>query len=294
MSKLPTIKADYLEAGSGPVVILIHSSVSGARMWRALMDDLKDDFHVRAVNLYGYGRTPPWSSDAPQTLDDQAGLVETALPNADQISLVGHSFGGSVAMKLAARLSRRVTKLVLLETNPFYLLEQAGRADAFAEAMGLRDCVKKFGALGKWATAAEQFADYWGGAGSWQNMPSERRNAFAEALKPNYFEWDAVMDETTPMERWARLLPRSTLLVSDPNTVLPIREITALLRRSCPSWTYKEIADGGHLAPLTRPDLINPLVRAFLRSELCDDRASPMHASGTAESGTSRPLAYHA
>jgi pimeloyl-ACP methyl ester carboxylesterase len=295
MSKLPTVKADYLEAGSGPVVILIHSSVSGARMWRGLMDDLKDDFHVRAVNLYGYGRTPPWSSDAPQTLDDQARLVETALPTkADTVRLVGHSFGGSVAMKLAARLSRRVTKLVLLETNPFYLLEQAGRADAFAEAMGLHDCVKKFGSLGKWAAAAEQFADYWGGAGSWENMPAERRHAFAEALKPNYFEWDAVMDETTPVDQWARLLPRSTLAVSDPNTVLPIREIIAILRRSCPMWTYKEIADGGHMAPLTRPDLINPLVRAFLRSELCDDRAPPMHASRTAESGASRPLAYHA
>jgi pimeloyl-ACP methyl ester carboxylesterase len=119
MIKLPTIKADFLEAGSGPVVMLVHSSVSGARMWRRLMDDLKDDFYVRAVNLYGYGPTPPWSGDAPQTLDDQARLVETALPtNADHVSLVGHSFGGSVAMKLAARLSGRITKLVLLRDEP--------------------------------------------------------------------------------------------------------------------------------------------------------------------------------
>ena len=101
-------------------------------------------------------------------------------------------------------------------------------------------------------------------------MSVERRNTFVESLKPNYFEWDAVMQETTPVEQWARLLPRSTLLVSDPNTVLPIREITAILRQSCPMWTYKEIAGGGHMAPLTRPDLVNPLVKAFLRMELCD------------------------
>src|SRR5437762_9090983 len=42
------------------------------------------------------------------------------------------------------------------------VLEQSGRADAFAEAKDLRNCVKKFGALGEWARAAEQFADYWG------------------------------------------------------------------------------------------------------------------------------------
>jgi pimeloyl-ACP methyl ester carboxylesterase len=261
--------------------MLVHSSVSGARQWRRLMDDLKADFHVRAVNLFGYGKTPPWSSEAPQSLEDQARLVKTALPaNADSVCLVGHSFGGSVAMKLAAGLSGRVTRLVLLETNPFYLLKQSGRVDAFAEAMELRDWVKKFGALGKWVMAAEQFANYWGGAGTWQNMPVERRNAFAKALKPNYFEWDAVMDETTPVEEWARLLPRSTLLVSDPNTVFPIREITAILRLSCPMWTYKEIAGGGHMAPLTRPDVINPLVRSFLLSQLVDDQASPTHELG--------------
>jgi pimeloyl-ACP methyl ester carboxylesterase len=48
-------------------------------------------------------------------------------------------------------------------------------------------------------------------------------------------------------------------------------EITALLRRSCPMWTFKEIAGGGHMAPLTPPDVINPLVKSFLRSPPGDD-----------------------
>ena len=34
-------------------------------------------------------------------------------------------------------------------------------------------------------------------------MPEDRRIAFSEALKPNYFEWDAVLDDTTPVEEWA-------------------------------------------------------------------------------------------
>lgn len=230
------------------------------------MDDLKGSFRVRAVNLYGYGKTPSWAADRPQSLDDQARLAETALPaDEEPVFLVGHCFGGSVAMKLAARQPDRVRKLVLLETNPFYLLRQAGRAAAFAEAMELCNCIKTRGARGEWAIAAERFADYWNGAGSWQNMPAEVRNTFSESLKPNYFEWDAVMNETTSAEQWGRLLPRSTLLASDPDTVLPIRDITTLLRRACPGWAYEEIA-GGHMAPLTRPDLVNPLVASFLRA----------------------------
>jgi pimeloyl-ACP methyl ester carboxylesterase len=187
--------------------------------------------------------------------------------NADAVCLVGHSFGGAVAMKAAARLAGRVAKLVLLEPNPFYLLRQAGRTDAFAEAMELRNCVKRYGALGEWSAAAERFADYWGGASTWQKMPVERREAFAAALKPNFFEWDAVMNETTAVAQWADLLPHATLVVSDPNTVLPIREITALLRQSCPLWTYQDVPGGGHMAPLSRPDLINPLVRSFLLAD---------------------------
>lgn len=234
-------------------------------MWRRLMEDLKGQFRVRAVNLFGYGKTPPWPPDTIQSLSDQARLVEAALPtDAGEIYLVGHSFGGAVAMKAAARLKDRVSKLVLLEPNPFFLLAQCAETDALAEAMEMRNCIKKFGATGEWEKASERFADYWGAAGSWASMPPDRRAAFAEAIKPNFFEWDGLMGETTLVEEWARLLPRQTLVVSDPNTVLPIRALVELLRRHCPLWTYQEVPGAGHMAPLTRPDLVNPVVCSFL------------------------------
>jgi pimeloyl-ACP methyl ester carboxylesterase len=264
MTDSPTV--DFIEAGrSGPLVILVHSSVAGARQWRRLMDDLQDRFRVRAVNLFGYGKTPPWPGDRSQTLLDQARLIEAALPaGSDQVYLVGHSFGGSVAMKAAALMAGRVTKLVLLETNPFYLLKQAGEIAGFAEAMALRDCIKEFGALGQWETAAERFADYWNGPGSWRDTPPERRAAFAKAIQPNFFEWDAVMDETTSAQQWADLLPPATLVAYDPGTVLPIRKIVDVLRKTDSQWIYREVPGGGHMAPLTRPELINPVVAAFL------------------------------
>jgi pimeloyl-ACP methyl ester carboxylesterase len=255
-SSVQPAEVDFLEAGSsGPLVMLVHSSVSGARQWRRLMEELKSQFRVRAVNLYGYGKTPPWAAATPQSLADQAQLVEAALPaDVDEFYLVGHSFGGAVAMKVAAQLAGRIGKLVLLEPNPCCLLAQHGPTEAFAEAMALRNCVKDFKRLGNWAAAAERFADYWGGPGSWRDMPVERRSAFAQALRPNFFEWDAVMNESTSIKQWAHLLPRETLVLSDPGTVLPIREITGLLRRFCPAWTYVDVAGVGHMAPLTHPE----------------------------------------
>lgn len=266
MSEVTDFPVDFIEAGTaGPTVMLVHSSVSGARQWTRLIDDLKDQFRVRAVNLFGYGGTPAWRGGRVQTLDDQARLVAAALPrDAGRICLVGHSFGATVAMKAAARLFGRLDKLVLIETNPFNLLAQHGRIDALTEAMALRDCVKAYGDRGEWTIAAEIFADYWAGAGTWAGMRPERRTAFAQAMRPNYFEWDAAMNDATTAEQWAALLPKDTLLIFDSRSALPIREVIAILRRECPAWTYRDVPGAGHMAPLTRPDLINPLVVEFL------------------------------
>lgn len=260
---------DVLEAGHGPLVVLVHSSVAGARQWRKLMERLASRYHVIAVNLFGYGRTPAWTADRPQTLADQAALVEAVVPTgAHDIALVGHSFGGSVAMRVAADLGGRASTLVLLEPNPFSILRAYGRDAAFAEATRLRDIVRMYGAKGEWAAAAEKFADYWGGAGTWAATGPERRTAFAEGLKPNFHEWDAIMNDTTSLQDWVECLPQSTLVIHDANTARPIREIVALMSVATP-WQVTAIPHGGHMAPLTHPDLVNPLVADFL--DRCND-----------------------
>jgi hypothetical protein len=123
--------------------------------------------------------------------------------------------------------------------------------------------VKCFGALGDWRKVAERFADYWLGDGSWNSMPDKRRAAFTESLPPNFYEWDAVMEEETTIEQWKALVTR-TLVVSDKGTRLPIREIVEIFATACSHWSFRYIAEGGHMAPLTRPELINPIVREFL------------------------------
>jgi len=259
-----SLKIDHSDDGQGPPVVLIHSSVSANRQWRALAEALKDRYRVLAINLFGYGETTPWPGTSPQSLYAQAQLVVALCDGiGNPVHLVGHSFGGSVALKAATLLGPRVGSLILLEPNPFYLLKQGGRTQAYLESRSLRDHVKCFGSVGDWPKVAERFADYWLGEGSWSAMPEKRRAAFAESLPPNFYEWDAVMDEETTVEEWKALGAR-TLVVSDRATRLPIREIVDIFAKACPHWSFRYIAEGGHMAPLTRPDLINPIVREFL------------------------------
>jgi pimeloyl-ACP methyl ester carboxylesterase len=252
--------------GTGVPVILIHSSVSGNQQWRSLTEALKDRYRVLAVNLFGYGDTTPWPEDAIQTLADHADLVLALCSDlGDKVHIVAHSFGGSVALKAALRLGDRVAGLALLEPNPFYLLFQNERREAYEEASALRDHVKKYGAIGDWNKVAERFADYWVGEGTWDSMSTKRRSAFVEAMPPNFHEWDAVMNEMTTIDTWATLTAK-TLVAYAVGTKRPLREIVELFKKACPHWSFKEFAGGGHMAPLFQPDLVNPIVRKFLDS----------------------------
>jgi pimeloyl-ACP methyl ester carboxylesterase len=257
------LRIEHTDEGQGSPVVLVHSSVSGNRQWRLLTEALTDRYRVLAVNLYGYGETSPWPGEVPQSLSAQAELIlavceELGAP----VHLVGHSFGGTVALKAATLLDPRVGSLVLLEPNPMYLLRQGGRMPAFLEASELREHVQRFGALNDWTRVAERFADYWLGDGAWSAMPEKRRAAFAESLPPNFHEWDAAMDEETGIEQFAALACR-TLVVSDPSTRRPVREVVELLAEACPDWTFRSV-EGGHMAPLTRPEVVNPMIREFL------------------------------
>ncbi len=94
-------------------------------------------------------------------------------------------------------------------------------------------------------------------------MSPERRAAFAEVLPHNLHEWDAVLGDRVPLARWAAEMPARTLVVWDPATVRPIREIVELMQAGTP-WSFEALPTGGHMAPLTHPELVNPIVARFL------------------------------
>lgn len=257
-------RIDYLEEGSGETVLLIHSSVSGNRQWRALMDELKERYRVLAPNLYGYGETSPWPGHEPQTLADQAELALALCEDAEgPVHVVGHSFGGGVALKTASLLGLRAGKLVLFEPTLFHLLPQNGRHEAFLEANDLADHVKRFGAIGDWHTAAAKFADYWLGDGSWGVMPEKRQAAFAAALPSAVHEFDAGLGESFTLSLCSSL-PADTMVINDADSPRSVLEIIELLEDACPHWDFRRIAGAGHMAPLTHPQVVNPMIGEFL------------------------------
>lgn len=77
------ITIDYIDEGSGPVVVLLHGSASGNRQWRRLIGELSPHYRCRAPNLLGYGQTSPWPGHRTQTMDDAVAVALAVCELAD-------------------------------------------------------------------------------------------------------------------------------------------------------------------------------------------------------------------
>lgn len=255
---------EYVDAGAGPAIVLLHSSASGLRQWRRLIDELRGHYRVLAVNLFGYGRTSAWPGGAAQTLVDQARLsAAVALLSEGPVTLIGHSLGGAVALETALQLGDRLRAVIAYEPILFSLLETHGPADAFAEIHDLSTRYHALGTAGRWDEAGELFVDYWSGKGAFSAMPEERKAGLRTMLPNVVHEWDAVIAPSRPLSDW-KSIPVPVHILRSADTRRPTHTIVSLLTASHDHWKLHEVASGGHMAPLARPDLVNPVIANIL------------------------------
>jgi pimeloyl-ACP methyl ester carboxylesterase len=257
-------EVEYTEAGAGPAIILLHSSASGLRQWRRLMDDLKGRYRLLAVNLFGYGTTSVWPGRRTQTLADQAGLAVAVADRVDEpVILIGHSLGGAVALETALQLGSRLRAVAVFEPILFSLLATHGPADAFVEIHDLSVRYQALGMAAQWDKAGKAFIDYWAGPGSWSAMPDERKAGLRITLPNVQHEWDAVIAPFRPLSDWGAIAaPVHVLRAAD--TRRPTHAVASLLAATHKDWRLHELKEGGHMAPVARPDLTNPLFARIL------------------------------
>jgi pimeloyl-ACP methyl ester carboxylesterase len=267
MATMAPARAFFREAGTGPTVVCIHASASSSAQWRPLMDRLAGRFRTLAVDLYGSGKSPRWPDDRALSLADEVALLEPVLAAAgDRFHVVGHSYGGAVALKAALADPDRVRSLVVYEPVLFsVLLAEDPTQPAAREIVAVRDDTVAALEGGNPSAAGARFLDYWMGAGTWAGMPDARRNAVATAMGSLTAEWHAAFTEQAPLSAFASLdVP--TLCLTGSDSPDASRGVTRLLSKVMPRATEVEIAGVGHMGPVTHPGRINALIERHLET----------------------------
>jgi pimeloyl-ACP methyl ester carboxylesterase len=279
---------EYLELGVGEPVMLLHSSGSSAGQWRALAEQLSQRYHVIAPDLYGYGGTARWPGQRPFLLECEAEIVLELLRRLGQPAhLVGHSYGGAVALHVADARPGLLRSLTLIEPAAFHLLRGIDTA-ALAEIVQLAGHVARALEQGAYLAGFDSFFDYWSGTNASKQVPAHKRHAMAAHLVKIGIEFHAALNEPTRLADF-RSMSVPTLLVRGACSPLPTRRICQLLEPVLPHAQGKTIAGAGHMSPLTHREQVDALVATHIgthsRFQLTQPAGAVFRAAASAAEG---------
>jgi pimeloyl-ACP methyl ester carboxylesterase len=107
----------YVKVGSGPALLLLHGLGCDHTTWNPIINSLAEDFTVIAPDFLGHGE-----SDKPRADYSIGGYANgmrdlLTILNIDKVTVVGHSFGGGVAMQFAYQFPERTERLVLVSSG---------------------------------------------------------------------------------------------------------------------------------------------------------------------------------
>lgn len=129
------VRLHYVDVGKGPAVVLIHGFGSSLEIWDEVIDELSPTHRVIALDLKGFG----WSSRPPGDYSPraQARLVLGLLDQlgVEDFTVVGHSWGASVALSVSLEAPKRVKRIALY--SAWVYEEQLPTSFLWARAGGL-------------------------------------------------------------------------------------------------------------------------------------------------------------
>jgi pimeloyl-ACP methyl ester carboxylesterase len=258
--------ADYLVEGSGPSIVLLHSSMASKSQWREFVSTFRDRFRVIAIDLYGYGSAPfPDHGDA-FSLDFEArridSILKSLLPSTEKFHLVGHSYGGAIGLRFALTRPEKLVSLTLFEPTAFYLLDP--KDVGLIEIVGLIADLKAMLGRGEVEAATARFVDYWNGVGAFAELPETRQRKLMEQIQKVMYDFHALLNESSLVDEYRRLIVPVCLIGGEFSTRSVHRVLDVLARVLATRCQLNWVA-ASHMAPVTHPAEVNVVIDHFIR-----------------------------
>lgn len=253
------LRIGFRRAGDGPPLLLLHGGICDSRVWRVQLEDLSDEFGVVAWDAPGCGESsdPPEMFRLPEYADSLAGFIAAA--GLGRPHVLGHSFGGGLALELYRRYPSIPRSLVL-----------AGGYAGWAGSLPPEEVEERL-------RSALRLADRLPISVEPESVPG----LVSEAMPPDRREeLEVIMSEVRPVgarvmaQAFAEadlrdVLPHITvptlLLYGDADERAPL-SVAEALHAGIPTSTLVMMPGLGHESYLEDPGAFNAEVRRFLRS----------------------------
>ncbi|MEO8500284.1 MAG: alpha/beta fold hydrolase [Vicinamibacteria bacterium] len=250
---------------SAQTAILLHSSGMSSRQWGTLVEVLKRTHRVIAPDLLGSGDNPLWPDEEPFDLAQDVDAIERLVDGlGEPVHVVGHSYGGLLALTLARRGPAKVRSLTAYDPVAFGVLFDPDDAEGLAdlERAGRNPTCTDFlhGGNDAWF---EVFVDYWNGPGAWRGMTETGRAAFLRVGRKVFYEVWSLMHDRTPASAYASVEAPS-LFLGGAASPAAARRVVAILGATLPRGRVEIIDGAGHMGPLTHGASVNAVIAAHI------------------------------
>ncbi len=249
--------------GQGPrAALMLHCSLAHSTSWCSMARALSGALGMVAFDAPGHGRSGAW--------DERGEIQEVTTRIAASFlegptDIIGHSFGATVALRLAVERPELVRSLILYEPVFFGVAladhpEMRGPHETemamYAQGMATADFHR----------AAAGFIRVWGDGRAWSDIPAEARAAMAaqmpliEAAAPALYEDSGGMLASGALER----ITAPTLLLEGSRSPAIIAAINEGLSARLGRVERSVITGAGHMGPITHPKQVSSEVLRFL------------------------------
>ena len=228
-------------------IVFVHGSGDSGAVWEPLIA-LLPEVHAVALDLPGHGALTEQPGPAEPSVADYVAFVRREMERlgADKPTLVGHSLGGAIALRLALDAPELVGRLALVGSGARLRV-----APAFLEAARTADPAGML-AITRMAFAEQHAAEA-------DRFHAQRAGAAPGALYRDL----AACNQFDVMGEAARITQPTLLVVGEGDRMTPPK-YSEYLAAQLPNATLAIIPDAGHYAQIEQPQRVADALRAWL------------------------------
>ena len=245
--------------------LMVHCSLAHSGAWKGVAEVLSASHECRAFDLPGHGRSAPWNGEGVYQDLVCAQMREMIAEWEAPVDLVGHSFGATACLRVAATSPELVRRLVLVEpvfftaayrADPAFEATQLAQASAVHEGFRTKD----------YRAAAIAFLRDWGGGQPWEEMTEEQQAMFTGQMKlvEAVFATNTGDPDRILADGLVARLQAPTLLIDGGDSPEASHRIVVALDDLIPDSRIETVPGAGHMVSITHADVVGPMVAEFL------------------------------